>query len=78
MRSGYVKALRNVLSEPFISSTNGSLIGYLRLPQSTECSRMCGTPLLSSTGVRSTAPKVLFSSSGETQEMTSAPVLSWT
>ena len=34
----------SVLSEPFMSSTNGSLIGSLigclRLPQGTECSRM--------------------------------------
>jgi hypothetical protein len=30
--------LRKVCREPFMSSTNGSLMGYLRDPQSTECS----------------------------------------
>ena len=43
--SGKVIALRKVLSELFISSTNGSLIGYLRDPHSTECSRMWATPV---------------------------------
>jgi len=33
-----VKALRKVLRDPFISSTKGSLMGYLRLPHRTECS----------------------------------------
>ena len=37
---GKVIALRKVFSEPFMSSTNGSLTGYLREPQSTACSRM--------------------------------------
>lgn len=32
------------------------------LPHSTLCSRMCGMPVLSLTGVRNTAPNVLFSS----------------
>ena len=33
------------MSELFISSTNGSLIGYLRDPHSTECSRIWATPV---------------------------------
>jgi hypothetical protein len=37
-------------------------LGTDLLPQSTLCSRMCGMPVLSLTGVRNTAPKVLFSS----------------
>lgn len=39
-----------------------TLMGYLRLPHSTECSRMCGMPYELSTGVRNTTPNVLFSS----------------
>ncbi len=39
-----------------------TLMGYFLLPHSTLCSRMCGMPVLSSTGVRNTTPKVLFSS----------------
>jgi hypothetical protein len=37
-------------------------LGTDLLPQSTLCSRMWGMPVLSLTGVRNTAPKVLFSS----------------
>mmetsp|Transcript_5534 Transcript_5534/g.20012 ORF Transcript_5534/g.20012 Transcript_5534/m.20012 type:complete len:204 (+) Transcript_5534:2845-3456(+) len=57
-----------------MSSTNGSLIGYFREPHSTECSKMCGIPVLFSGGVRNVTPKHLFSSSFES-DMTSAPVL---
>lgn len=39
-----MNALRKVLRDPFISSTNGSLVGYLRLPHKTLCSRMWGMP----------------------------------
>ena len=45
---------------------------HLRLPHSTECSRIWGMPKLLSTGVRNTMPKVLFSSPFMT-EITSAP-----
>jgi len=49
-----------------------TLMGYFREPHSTECSRMCGMPLLFSTGVRSTTPNVLFSSLFAS-DITSAP-----
>ena len=49
---------------------------HLRDPQSTECSRMCGMPVESPTGVRKTAPNVLFSSA-LTADMSSAPVFLW-
>ena len=42
-------------------------MGYLRLPQSTECSRMWGVPLELATGVRKVTPNVLFSSSLTTE-----------
>ena len=58
-----VKALRKVLSEPFISSTNGSRTGYLSLPASTLCSSICGTPVLFSGGVQKLIENVLFVSS---------------
>ena len=35
-------ALRKVFKDPLMSSTKGSLMGYLREPHSTECSRMWG------------------------------------
>ena len=57
----------------FMSSTKGSLMGYLRDPQSTECSRMWGMPVELVGGVRRTTPKVLFSSSLQ-RDMSSAPV----
>src|SRR5712692_4396817 len=55
-------AFRNVCSEPLISSTNGSLTGYLRDPHSTACSRMWAIPLEALGGVKNVAPKTLFSS----------------
>ncbi len=69
-------ALRKVLSELFISSTNGSLIGYLRDPQSTECSRMWATPVESDGGVAKLMPNTLFSSALRS-EISSAPVATW-
>eukprot|EP00966_Prymnesium_polylepis_P011693 268965-Prymnesium_polylepis.3 len=71
-----VKALRNVCSEPLSSSANGSLEVYLSEPHNTECSRMCGTPVESVTGVGKTIPKTLLSSSA-CAEITSAPDLTW-
>ena len=61
--SGYVIALRKVFKEPLTSSTNGSLSGYLREPQSVECSTMCATPVSSTGGVRNEMEKTLLSSS---------------
>ena len=60
---GKVMALRNVFIELFSSSTKGFFTGYLRLPQSTECSRICATPVESSGGVLKVTPNTLFSSS---------------
>ena len=71
--SGAVMALRKVLSEPLSISTNGSFTGKRREPQSTECSRMCGTPVSSLGRVLKLHEKTLFSSSAST-ERTSAPV----
>ena len=51
------------MSEPFISSTNGSRTGYLSLPASTLCSSICGTPVLFSGGVQKLIENVLFVSS---------------
>ena len=48
-------------------------MGYFLLPQSTECSRMCGIPVEFDGGVRNVTPKDLFSSSFES-DITSAPV----
>ena len=69
-------ALRKVFREPLMSSTKGSLMGYLREPHSTECSRMWGMPVELAGGVRRVTPKHLFSSS-LLRLMTSAPVLVW-
>ena len=69
-------ALRKVLSELFISSTNGSLMGYLRDPHSTECSRMWATPVESEGGVPKLTPNTLFSSV-LMSEISSAPVSTW-
>ena len=69
-------ALRNVLSELFMSSTNGSLIGYLRDPHSTECSRIWATPVESAGGVPKLTPNTLFSSA-LSSEINSAPVATW-
>lgn len=44
-------AFKNVFKEPFTSSTNGSFTGNFSEPQSTECSRMWATPVLSFGGV---------------------------
>eukprot|EP00966_Prymnesium_polylepis_P245817 5686229-Prymnesium_polylepis.2 len=74
--SAAVIAFRNVFSEPFSSSTNGSFSGYLREPHSTECSRMCGTPVSSVGRVLKLALNTLFSSSASI-ESTSAPVCLW-
>ena len=56
-------ALRKVFIELLMSSTKGFLTGYLREPQSTECSRMWATPVESSGGVLKVMPNTLFSSS---------------
>ena len=61
-----------MFKEPFINSTNGSLMGYFLEPHNTLCSKMCGMPFELSTGVRKTAPNVLFSSL-LMSDMTSAP-----
>ena len=60
--SGNVIALRKVFIEVLRSSTNGSLTGYLSEPQSTECSSMWNTPVLSSGRVLNPTEKSLFSS----------------
>ena len=49
--SGYVIAFKNVLREPFTNSTNGSFVGKFLDPQRTECSIICGSPVLSAGGV---------------------------
>src|SRR5262245_58735949 len=62
-----------VAHEPFRSSMNSSFTGYLREPLSTECSRMCATPVSSEGSVGNVTAKVLFSS-WLTSDSTSAPV----
>ena len=69
-------ALRKVWSEPLSSSTNGFFTGKERDPHSTECSRICATPVESSGGVLKVTPNTLFSSS-LTRLSTSAPVFLW-
>ena len=49
-------ALRKVWRLPLSISVKGSLDVYLSEPQSTECSRMWGTPVESLTGVRNAMP----------------------
>src|SRR5262249_33367809 len=55
-------ALRNVAHEPLSSSMKSSFTGYLREPLSTECSRICATPVSSDGKVRNVTAKDLFSS----------------
>ena len=45
-------AFRKACRQPFLMCRNGSLVGELSEPCSTECSRMCGTPVSSDGGVR--------------------------
>ena len=61
--SGYVIALRNVLSEPLTNSINGSFTGKSSEPHKTVCSIICGTPVSSVTGVLKPILKTLLSSS---------------
>ena len=74
--SAAVIALRNVLRLPLRRSTKGSLEGYRWLPHSTECSRICGTPVLSFGSVRKLTEKHLFWS-GASINIIDAPVGSW-
>ena len=60
--SGKVIAFRNVFIEPLASSMKGSFEGNFREPQRTECSRMCGMPVLFPGGVLKVMEKTLLSS----------------
>ena len=69
-------ALRNVFIDVFRSSTKGSLTGNLSEPQSTECSSIWKTPVLSSGRVLKPTEKSLFSSP-LSAHTSLAPVSSW-
>ncbi len=56
-------AFKNVFSEPFTNSTNGSFTGNFSEPHNTLCSKIWATPVLVSGGVRKPMEKTLFSSS---------------
>ncbi len=61
--SAKVIAFKNVCIELLMRLTNGSLTGNFLDPQSTECSRMWKTPVLSAGGVLNAIENALFSSS---------------
>ena len=56
-------AFKKVFKDPLTSSTNGSFTGNLSDPQSTVCSMICGTPVLSDGGVRKPMQNTLLLSS---------------
>ena len=63
-----------MFKDPFTNSTKGSLAGNFLDPHNTECSKICGTPVLFGGGVRNPILKTLFSSSFSINK-TLAPVL---
>jgi hypothetical protein len=58
-----VKAFKKVFNDPFTSSTKGSLDGNFLEPHNTECSNICGRPVLSQGGVLKLIEKTSLSSS---------------
>ena len=71
-----VIAFKNVFIDVFNIVINGSLAGYLRDPESTECSTIWATPVESFGGVLNPIPKERFWSSFSTQ-ITCPPDCLW-
>ena len=71
-----VMAFRKVFIDVFNMVINGSLAGYLRDPERTECSTMWATPVESFGGVLKPIPNERFWSSFSTQ-ITWPPDCSW-
>ena len=74
--SGNVIAFKNVLRDPFTSSTKGSLRGNSLDPHKTECSSICATPVESVGGVLNPIEKTLLLSSFSMIAIL-APVFLW-